>query len=278
MKWIRWTLVVCAATVHCTPGVGEGPATVNVGNPAPSTSDGLDSLDCPGSAASDRHLLTGNDKALQLYRRGTKALDGGDEIEGRQLMLKVVEEHASSPLVPHAHLVLGERFFVEAKKDVSKASLAAEFFRKVLTSPPPENRAFYYAALRLAEMGALGGDLENANDGFTHLLEGTKRHADLPCMAVMFAGAKTALAEAYARTAQPAKAYSFYEHRTHDEAATLAWMVELVNAYVRAHRSRDAETVAAAVLERSPSAEVCASLQDAIDEHALTVPASSKCP
>jgi TolA-binding protein len=82
--------------------------------------------------------------------------------DARKRYLDVLQRYPSSRFVPFAYLAFGEQFADEATHDETKWMLAEQAYEKVISFPPPDNRVYGYALLRLAQIQARLGRSDKA--------------------------------------------------------------------------------------------------------------------
>jgi TolA-binding protein len=89
----------------------------------------------------------------------------------RRMYFTLIQQRPDSSYVPLAYLAFGDMFFDEARGDPSKWELAAQAYQKVISYPPPLNKAFGYAWYRLAHVKWNQGDGTAARQAFAKVSE-----------------------------------------------------------------------------------------------------------
>ncbi len=101
-----------------------------------------------------------------LERERTGDLDGA-----RRRYFDLIQRHPTSKYVPGAYFAFGELFAGEASRDATKIELAIQSYRKVATSPPPDNALYGWAWLRIGDLEKQKGDDAAATDAYAHAKE-----------------------------------------------------------------------------------------------------------
>ena len=100
------------------------------------------------------------------YYLGLEREREGDVSNARRAYFTLIQQRPASPFVPLAYLAFADLFFDEAKGDPTKWELAAQAYEKVVSYPPPQNRAYGYAWYRLAHVRWHQGDTTGADQSF----------------------------------------------------------------------------------------------------------------
>jgi hypothetical protein len=162
--------------------------------------------------------------------------------------------------MPDAYLHAAERF-AEYETNLAGAAL---FFRDALNYPPDENRLYFYAALRLAQVEQLSGAHESALADFPRVTAGESRYPDALCMTELAARAREGIVVSYARVGQPSKAFPFFQRVSGDangtSTRTLGMMVRLVDLFA-IRGSDDAYSVMRDLITRPTDRESCDALR-----------------
>jgi tetratricopeptide (TPR) repeat protein len=101
-----------------------------------------------------------------LYYLGYEYEQAGDLANARRTYFALIQTRPSSKYIPQAYLAFGDMFFAEATGDPSKYSLAEQAYMKVISYPPPQNRAYGYAWFKLAHVFWRSGEPSKAVDAF----------------------------------------------------------------------------------------------------------------
>lgn len=116
-----------------------------------------------------------------LYYLGLGYERAGELEKARHAYLELSENWKQSKYLPLAYLAFGELFVAEASRgDTAKWTIAAEFFMEVLKFPPPDNRAWGYAALRLAQTRHAMGDTGTARQRISDVVDWATKYPSLP--------------------------------------------------------------------------------------------------
>jgi tetratricopeptide (TPR) repeat protein len=183
-----------------------------------------------------------------MYEQGLEREQGGDVAGARKSYLELLLKVPTSPLVPLTYAALGELFFAEAAGDPQKLRLAQQAYEKVLGHPPPENRAYGLAHLRLAEIAAKTGDDPRALKELKSAIEFGMQYPELPGAAELTRVARKELVASYARVGAADAVYPFFKAMMGDGA--LDAMMDLADGYVKRGQAKDAFLVLSEVLRR----------------------------
>ncbi len=104
----------------------------------------------------------------------------GELPSARRLYLELITRSPASRYVPLAYFAFGEAFWREAQADPSKLDLAKEAFLEVTKSPPPDDRAFGWAWIRLGQVAEKQGDRNAAANAYHHAEDYAREYPQVP--------------------------------------------------------------------------------------------------
>jgi tetratricopeptide (TPR) repeat protein len=262
----RASLVALACLYACSapPAPVPDPPAITIAEPSPPPDEADDPAppphkdDCRQALLSGANLPAGGVDAA-LYQDALAAR-AKDKNRARQLLLELVEHHKKSPFVPLAYLQFGEMYFEEAQADPSKWSLTEKFYQEVMKYPPPENRAWAYAALKMGIACEGAGDRPRAIDSYKQAIEGATTYGGDACSAGIAEEGRERIVPAYAEVGRPLAAYAFFKPMAGSDARLAQMMVDLAKALA----PRDAAGAAAVIIDlvnRVPSHGQCDALR-----------------
>lgn len=103
------------------------------------------------------------------YYLGLAYERAGDFPGARATYFSVVTGFPSSGFVPLVYFSFGEIFFTEAKTDPSKLELAQQAYVEARKYPPPANKIYFDALLRIGEIALQRGDEAKARATFEQI-------------------------------------------------------------------------------------------------------------
>jgi hypothetical protein len=194
-----------------------------------------------------------SDSDLRLYDEARAAEVGNDLTTARKIYFELIQNHPTSKLTPLASLALADQIANEALSSPRKLDLARWTYSEVIKHPPPDNVAYPYALLRLADTESAIELRDRASrdpwrypnpgaralEHYGNAIETTRQYSALPCSNVIRSVARVRTVDLYARFGAPDRAYTFFASKEEQDEAV--GMVEnLVGLYRRAEKSRKA--------------------------------------
>jgi hypothetical protein len=184
----------------------------------------------------------------RLYREGVDAERANDFMTARKAYFELIKSYPSSPLVAYAYLAFGEMFVLDAESDPTKWPIAKQAYEKVLTYPPPNNRAYAYALERHALSAEKTDDHPRAITSAKKAIDATRMFPTLPLAAETAESAWRTLIEGYAAAGNAADAYRFFQAT--DKARAAEMCVALGERYVHEKKTTELLSLYRDVLPR----------------------------
>lgn len=200
---------------------------------------------------------------LQLYQDAVERERAGDLAGARKAYYDLVTQVPTSPLVPYAYLAFGDLFMAEAERGAADHyPLAIAAYEKVLAAPPPGNRAYAYAAERLAACYLHAGDHPHALASSKRALDATRVYPSQSLANEVADLARATLVEAFAIVGQPDRAPTFF--LAADPSMASALIVSLGGRYAAKGASRDLLLLYANALASANDETLCAGARAAV--------------
>ena len=121
----------------------------------------------PDAAQSDEALYFA---ALEHERHGDEAW--------RVLDLQLIAKHSQSKYVPYAYFAFGEGFARQSVADPAKIDLGLQAFRKVVGFPPPTNKLYGWAWVRIGNLDDARGNAAEAQAAYAKAKEYAATYGD----------------------------------------------------------------------------------------------------
>ena len=196
-------------------------------------------------------------EVAQRFRAASDAiLLNGSVAEGRKRLSEIEGEVDSATFMPFVYLHIGERF---AEHDANLEG-AASFFREALRYPPDQSPAYFYAALRLAQVEQLRGAHASAMAGFARVAKDELRYPSSLCMTEVAARAREGFVVSYALVGEPSKAFDAFRFASGSLARTLGMLVRLADLFA-IRGSEKAYLVMRDIVSRRTDAATCSALR-----------------
>jgi tetratricopeptide (TPR) repeat protein len=104
----------------------------------------------------------------------------GDLAGTRRLYLELIAQNPTSKYVPYAYFAFGEMFASEGARDPSRLDLALQAYQKAVAAPPPNNRIYGWAWLRIGSVEDQKRDPVAARDAYAKAKEFATSYAQIP--------------------------------------------------------------------------------------------------
>jgi tetratricopeptide (TPR) repeat protein len=104
----------------------------------------------------------------------------GDLSEAARLYIDLIAHHPTSKFVPYAYFAFGETFASKGDSDPSKLDLAIAAYQKAVAIPPPDNRIYGWAWLRIGNAEEKKGDAAAARDAYAKAREFATTYPQIP--------------------------------------------------------------------------------------------------
>jgi tetratricopeptide (TPR) repeat protein len=147
---------------------------------------------------------------------------GGRPDQARKVYLALIQAWPSSDSLPAAYFAFAEMFLAEAAADPSKLALAKQAYRQVVSYPPPDNRLWGHARLRLARIAWREGDFAVALSELKKTIEYGQTYASLPGAEAVAVAARADLVPVFALAGDPRRAHDFVRPLAGDAPASSA--------------------------------------------------------
>lgn len=190
-----------------------------------------------------------------------------DMNDARKRYFELVQKFPASPVIPYAYLAFADTFAAESKHDLARTA-----YQEVLKYPPPKNRAYAYAWLRLGEVYLGQHEAERALDAARKAIQAVASDRTTPEAARVDVAARETLVSAYAEGGRPDRAHAFFAGLPGGAPALLA-------ALARTLDQRGDVGAAAVALESGLDAgrddAVCAAVARLLAAHGTSAPGSA---